>query len=70
MKKRKRNFIIFFRSFYSGEIFDGNEAVQTDGEFPSWKDFVEQMVDARGYDDLLITNIIEVTESDYKDWIN
>lgn len=67
---RKRNFIVFFRAFYGGEVFDGNEAIQTDGEFISWQEFVEKMVEDRGYDDILITNLIEVTLKDYDDWIS
>ena len=67
---RKRNFIVFFRAFYGGEVFDGNEAKQTNGEFISWQEFGENMVEDRGYDDILITNIVEVTLKDYDDWIS
>ena len=67
---RKRSFIVFFRGHYGGEIFEGNEAIQTNGEFVSWQDFVNEMEDEKGYDDVLITNLIEITTSDYEDWIN
>ena len=70
MALRTRSFIVFFTGTYGGEEFRGNEAVQTTGSFVSWQSFVEEMMDVRGYDDCLITNIIEINPSDYEDWIN
>ena len=67
---RIRSFIVFFTGHYGGEEFSGNEAVQTNGNFISWQSFVDEMMDDRGYDDVLITNVIEITASDYEDWIN
>jgi len=59
------------KGIYEGEWFEGHEAVQTENaEFISWSDFRKMMMEDLGYQEVSITNVIELTSKDYGTWIS
>ena len=73
---KKRYFIVFYKVFGSSDVISHCDVV-TDGEYVDGKEISEKVL--KGFNEkyggrhvfqsLTITNIIELNESDYKDWV-
>ena len=78
-KPKKRYFIVFYRLFRVGGGFNvGYSNVETKGEYLNYKEISVKIKDGLNKDiekdknkveSILILNIIELNESDYKDWV-
>ena len=75
MEKDKRYFIVFYEAIntITDRKFKGWCGVNTDGSYVSLKEIKKDIKDYhKGFDlkDIMPTNIIELNESDYNDFIN
>jgi hypothetical protein len=73
---KKRYFIVFYKIFGSSDVISHCD-VSTDGEYVDGKEISEKVLKEFNkrfdgqhvFQSLSITNIIELNESDYKDWV-
>lgn len=65
----KRCFIVFYRANKGNSLVTGYINFITDGCFLNRKKTIEQISESSdGLTQIVITNIIEISESDYNDW--
>lgn len=66
----KRYFIVSYSGKINSNIFVGFTDFSTDGCFLNFKTTVEQIKERQGIKECVITNIMEISEQDFNDWIN
>lgn len=60
-----RYFIVFF---VAERDTKGFKSITTNGKFVHWSVAIEQIQKQNGLKNVILTNLIEVSESDYNDW--
>lgn len=69
-KPKKRYFIVSYNQASGNVMTIGRcEVINDLGEFPSRKD-IKSNLERTSQSNIVVTNIIELNESDYKDWVS
>lgn len=66
---KKRYFIVMFIAGTRGNVTWGLTGWVTGGSYINAHCFIKYQMDALNCDDVSIRNIIELSESDYNDWV-
>jgi hypothetical protein len=66
----KRYFIVSYSGKINSNIFVGFADISTDGCFLNLKTTVRHIKEQQGLKECVITNIMEISEQDFNDWIN